>query len=141
MINTLLHDQVSAGSLVLVLVPLCGAGLLGAGRGAGSCAAPPYRVEAAALAWAQGCPPHAEVEEAKLLYMLLSPSCRSAAPSSATATAALPGPALSSATVTASATAPRCRLPSSPRSSGSARWADSPRTISCWVLLQRMKSL
>ena len=55
-----LYDQVSAGSL-LVLVPLCGAGLLGAGRGAGSCAAPPYRVEAAALAWAQGCPPHAEV--------------------------------------------------------------------------------
>ena len=46
---------------MLVLVPLCGAGLLGAGRGAGSCAAPPYRVEAAALAWAQGCPPHAEV--------------------------------------------------------------------------------
>ena len=57
-----LYDQVSAGSLlVLVLVPLCEAGLLGAGRGAGSCAAPPYRVEAAALAWAQGCPPHAEV--------------------------------------------------------------------------------
>ena len=46
---------------MLGLVPLCGAGLLGAGRGAGSCAAPPYRVEAAALAWAQGCPPHAEV--------------------------------------------------------------------------------
>ena len=56
---------------MLVLVPLCGAGLLGAGRGAGSCAAPPYRVEAAALAWAQGCPPHAEVEEAKLLYIIL----------------------------------------------------------------------
>ena len=56
---------------MLVLVPLCGAGLLGAGQGAGSCAAPPYRVEAAALAWSQGCPPHAEVEEAKLLYIIL----------------------------------------------------------------------
>ena len=34
----------------------CCAGLLGAGRGDGSCAAPPFRADPADLAWPEGCP-------------------------------------------------------------------------------------
>ena len=43
-------------TLVLCLVSPCRAGLLGAGQGDGSCAAPPFRAERGALAWPDGCP-------------------------------------------------------------------------------------
>ena len=42
---------------LLVLASPLWCGYLGAGEGMGSCAASPFR--AAAVYWAQGCPPHA----------------------------------------------------------------------------------
>ena len=42
--------------LCLVCLELGQAGLLGAGQGDGSCAAPPFRAATADLAWPDGCP-------------------------------------------------------------------------------------
>ena len=38
------------------LLSCCLAGLLGAGRGEGSCVAPPFRAPAEEIKWSEGCP-------------------------------------------------------------------------------------
>ena len=47
-------------TVALVLTASCEAGLLGAGKGEGSCAAAPFRTPVEYLKWPAGCPPGAE---------------------------------------------------------------------------------
>ena len=55
----------SLSALAGLALPVAG-GLLGAGRGPGSCSAPPFRADS--LAWPAGCPAYAEVGIDILLY-------------------------------------------------------------------------
>ena len=56
-----IFSQLSAACILALLTDnlLVSAGLLGAGEGAGSCAAPPFRAER--VFWRNGCPSYAEV--------------------------------------------------------------------------------